>query len=220
MKRSQVLLSVLGALMVIALFYVLLMQPSREELAVIEASILTEQAAQQELNVEIARLQGVREQAPEVEAQLAAADAIVPRDAALPSSLRQLQLAADESGIILQSVTTTRPAFLEGMTNGLSAIDVNLQVVGDYFQVVDFLRRIEDPAISARGLDWKNATVAVDEYPALNVALTGTIYAVLDLPVAPELETDGVDVTEDESGEEGVVEEDAPDEQTVTEDAA
>jgi Tfp pilus assembly protein PilO len=201
MKRSQILLSVLGAILIVALFYVLLFQPAREEVATIEASIVTEQTAQQELAVEIARLRAVREQAPEVEAQLAAAEAIVPRDAALPSALRQLQLAADEAGIVMQSVTTSRPTLLEGSADGegsaqglpteaLAAVDVNVQLIGGYFQVVDFLRRIEDPAISPRGLDWNNATVARsgDEYPNLQVSLSGQLYALISVPPPPVTE--------------------------------
>lgn len=207
MKRSQILLSALAAIMVVALFYVLLFQPSRDELATIEASIINEQATQQTLTTEINRLRAVREQAPEVEAQLVAAEAIVPREAGLPSALRQLQVAADESGVVLASVTTGRPALLEGETDGLSSVDTNVQLEGQYFQVVDFLRRLEDPTISPRGLDWNNATVARNEgeYPALQVILTGRLYALISMP-PPETEQAPVVDGEAQDGdlEEGV----------------
>jgi Tfp pilus assembly protein PilO len=214
MKRSQILLSSLGAILVIALFYVLLFQPSREELATIEASIVTEQTVQQQLTSEIARLQAVREQAPEVEAELAAAEAIVPRDAALPSALRQLQLAADESGIVMQSVTASRPTVIEGATDGLSSVDVNVQMLGGYFQVVDFLRRVEDPGISPRGLDWNNATVArvEGEYPELQVTLSGHLYALISVPPPPETDQPPV---EGEEGADGDVAEGAEPEADV-----
>jgi Tfp pilus assembly protein PilO len=203
MKRSQIMLSALGAIMVIALFYVLLFQPSREELATIEASIVTEQAVQQDLTAEINRLRAVREEAPEVEAELAASEAIVPRDAALPSALRQLQLAADDSGVVMTSVTTSRPALFEGATDGLSSVDVNVQMAGGYFQVVDFLRRVEDPTISPRGLDWNNATVMRNEgeYPNLQVTLTGRLYALISVPPPPEIEEVPVEGEEVQDGD-------------------
>lgn len=198
MKRSHVLLSVLAALLVIALFYILLFQPARDELAQLEEQIAAELVEQQGLETEISRLQAVREEAPEVEANLSAAEAIVPRDASLPSALRQLQMAADESQLVLRSVTTSRPVALPDAPEGLSAVTVAVEVDGRYFQVVDFLRRLEDPAISPRGLGWQSASVIVNEYPMLTVALSGELYAMIAVPpppaseeVEPELETDG-----------------------------
>jgi Tfp pilus assembly protein PilO len=209
MSRIQILLSAVVAILLVAVFYVLLFQPAREEQAALLEQIAAEQTQQTQLNAEIGRLRSVRERAPEVEAELAAAEAIVPRDAALPSALRQLQLAADEAGIVLQSVTTSRPAPIEGAPEGLQAIAVNVQLVGGYFQAVDFLRRVEDPQITPRGLDWDSATVAVEsEYPSLAFVLTGSLYAVIDSPAPPETAapvegeaTDGEATTEDVAGE-------------------
>ena len=210
MKRSQILLSALAAVLVIALFYMLLFQPARDEVAELELQIAAEQQQQVSLNQEISRLRTVRESAPEVEAELAAAEAIIPRDAALPSALRQLQVAADESGLVLQTVSTSRPTVVNDAPDGLSAIDVSVQVGGGYFQVVDFLRRFEDPAISPRGLNWVNATATIDEYPSLNVSLSGLLYATIPGPLPPDVpaaelegdaatdEGDGTTETDDE----------------------
>ena len=187
MKRSQVLLSILAAGLVIALFYVLLWSPAREDLAELEEQIAAQQTQQQQLQQEITRLRAVRDEAPEVEAELAAAEAIVPRDAALPAALRQLQVAADESGVVLQSVTTSRPTAIAEGPAGLSSIGASMQLFGGYFQIVDFLRRVEDPAITPRGLTWGNATLALgSEYPELNVSLTGSMYALIAVPAVPE----------------------------------
>jgi Tfp pilus assembly protein PilO len=193
MNRTALVLSVLGAVIVIVLFFIFVFQPAREELAEVEDQIALEQTEQGRLEGEIERLRLVREQAPTVEAELAAADAIVPTDPALPALVRQLQLAADEAGITLASVTTSRPVALEGApTEGLSSIEVSTQLEGGYFQIVDFLRRIEDPAISPRGIEWVNTTVTRDDegYPDLSVTLAGRAYAVLEVPVPPEPEPD------------------------------
>jgi Tfp pilus assembly protein PilO len=193
MNRTALVLSVLGAVIVIVLFSIFVFQPAREELAEVEDQIALEQTEQGRLEGEIERLRLVREQAPTVEAELAAADAIVPTDPALPALVRQLQLAADEAGITLASVTTSRPVALEGApTEGLSSIEVSTQLEGGYFQIVDFLRRIEDPAISPRGIEWVNTTVTRDDegYPDLSVTLAGRAYAVLEVPVPPEPEPD------------------------------
>lgn len=204
MNRTALLLSVLGAVVVIVLFFVFVFQPARDDLAEVEEQIALEQDEQERLEAEIERLQLVREDAPSVEAELATADAIVPRDPALPALVRQLQLAADESGVTLSSVATGRPAELEeAPEEGLSAIDVNTQLEGGYFQIVDFLRRIEEPSISPRGITWINATVTRDEdsYPDLGVTLAGRAYAVVDVPLPPEPEPEAEDgATDDEGG--------------------
>jgi Tfp pilus assembly protein PilO len=173
MKRSQIFLSALAAVLLVAVFWVTLFQPKREEAAELEAQVLTEQDVQAELSAEIARLQAVRDTAPEVQAELAAAEAIVPRESALPAALRQLQLAADDSGAVLQAVTTARPTPIEDGPEGLNQIETSVQLVGGYFQIVDFLRRVEDPQVTPRGLDWTNVTITKDEWPTLNVSLTG-----------------------------------------------
>lgn len=202
MRRTQLLLSALAAILIVALFWFLLYQPQREALAEVEENILAEEGVQAQLQTEINRLRTVRDGAPEVEAELAAAEAIVPRDAALPAALRQLQLAADEAGLVLTSVTTGRPTAIEGAPAGLSGIDVNVQLLGGYFQVVDFLRRVEDPAITPRGLVWLDAAVAKDTYPALSVALSGRIFVLLPAPPPEPDETiepgeEGADTAED-----------------------
>ena len=193
MNRTALLLSGLGAIIVVVLFFIFVFQPAREELAEVEDQIALEQTEQERLEGEIERLRLVREDAPSVEAELAAADAIIPRDPSLPALVRQLQLAADEAGITLASVTTSRPAPLEDAAEeGLSSIEVSTQLEGGYFQVVDFLRRIEDPSISPRGIEWVNSTVTRNDesYPDLSVTLAGRAYAVVAVPLPPEPEPD------------------------------
>jgi Tfp pilus assembly protein PilO len=206
MKRSQVLLAGVGAVLLIVVFFVLLFQPARQDLAEVEERIAAEQATQQQLTAEIARLREVRSEAPEVEAQLAAGEAIIPRDPALPSALRQLQLAADESGIVLTAVTTARPTpALDESTEGFSQIGINVQLEGGYFQLVDFLRRVEDPTITPRGLLWNQAALTIGEYPSLSVSLSGSLYAVIVGPVppvaeeAPDPDAEGGDPTNEEA---------------------
>jgi Tfp pilus assembly protein PilO len=185
MKRQMILLVALGAIALVAVFYMLLWQPQRAELATLEESIAAEETAQAELQGELTRLRTVREEAPAVVAELAAAESVLPFDAALPSALRQLQSAADEAQLTLVAVAPARPAQIEGAEPGVSMIALNVQLQGSYFQIVDFLRRTEDASISPRAMLWGNVSVTKveGEYPRLDVALTGAIYA--QLPAAP-----------------------------------
>ena len=204
MNRIAVLLTALGMVLVVALFFVVVFQPLREDLQEVEEQIAQEQSQQATLQQEIARLREVRESAPGVEAELAAAEAIVPRDAALPALIRQLQQAADESGMVLSSISTSRPAELvEVAEAGLSSIELNSQLEGTYFQMVDFLRRIEDPAITPRGVTWASTTVSRDDeaYPDLQFNLSGLAYAVIEQPLPPEPDPEP-EAEDDEDGDE------------------
>lgn len=186
MTRQAAILSALGVVLILVLFYFFAFQPKNEELALIQEETDAAIAQQATLEARIAALQEVRLRAPEIEAALAAAESIIPREAALPSALRQLQLAADDSGVELISIAPGRPAVGEGEAAELSTLTLSLAVEGSYFQLVDFLRRIEDPAITPRGIEWTSGTVGAGQYPVLSVALSGEMYALLATPPAPE----------------------------------
>jgi Tfp pilus assembly protein PilO len=219
MKRQMILLVALGAIALLAVFWTLLWQPQRAELAALEESIAAEETIQAELQGELTRLRSVREEAPAVVAELAAAEAVLPFDSALPSALRQLQTAADESQLTLVAVAPARPAQIEGAAPGVASIALNVQLRGSYFQIVDFLRRTEDPSISPRAMLWNTVEATKDEYPTLDVALTGSIFA--QLPAAPppveEAPTADAEAADDEGENdetEGVDDDAAADETT------
>lgn len=188
MIRRNAIIAGLLALLLAALFFFFVWQPRSDEIAELEAdreNVLQQQA---QLRDQIQRLKEVRQNAAEAEAQIVAAETIVPRDLAIPAALRQLVLAADESGAELVSTTWSRPQQLEDAQPGLASISVGLQVNGGYYQIVDFLRRVEDPAISPRGFIWSSLSLAPDEYPTLSANISGTVYSLLPTPPAPEPE--------------------------------
>lgn len=178
MSRLGIVLTALLALLLVALFWFLLWTPAQEDLEEIEAAIEAEEATQDTLRASIESLRAVRQEAPEAEARLSTASTIVTRDPALPSALRQLQSAADESGLTLRSVNTSPPASLDAELN-LANIALTVQVEGSYFQVVDYLRRVEEPRITPRGIRWSNLSVSISEYPGLGVTLSGNMYTLL-----------------------------------------
>ena len=187
MTRLYTALGVLGMILVVVLFWLFLLQPQQQDLADTREAITDEQDTQSRLTAAINRLLQARDQAPELEAEIAAAEAIVTDGAQLPALLRQLQLAADESQITLQNVSTGRPSPVpDTVEDGLSEVSLNLQVVGHYFAVVDFLRRIEDPRITARGVLWDTISLSRADYPQLNVSLSGSVFAVITEPAPPE----------------------------------
>lgn len=188
MNRQQGLIAGLVVVAVAVVFYLFLWQPRSEEIAELQAQreAVDEQIAQLERRRE--ELVAVRAEAPEAEADVVAAETIIPLDLALPSALRQFQLAADEAGATLVNVSPSRPQQVVDAEPGVAAIEFSMQATGGYYQLVDFLRRIEDPTISPRGIIWSSMSItgSVEEYPTLTAAVSGRMFAVLPVPPQPE----------------------------------
>ena len=202
MTRLHIALVALGAILLVVVFWLLLWSPQQDELQQVRDDTEAARDQQQALVADRDRLRAVREEAPEVEAELAAASAVVPSEPALPSALRQLQQAADDSGALLQAVSPSRPSQIEEADLGVSSIELNIQVEGGYFQLVDFLRRIEDPALTPRGIVWTNLTLArEDEYPSLTASISGAMFTRLPGPPTDEPEDLEDEVDEDDEGD-------------------
>lgn len=185
--NRNILLGVLVGILLVALFWFLFYQPRNTELAELRDETERLEAQERQVAQRVRQLEGVREAAPAFEAELAAANLLVPREPGLPAILRQLQLAADESGMTLLSVSPSRPApvTVEGGGDSVHRINVALSLEGTYFQTVDFLRRIEDPTITPRALLWNTISIGGEpaEHPLLGISLQGDLFAIL--PVAP-----------------------------------
>lgn len=185
MNRQTLLLVAVGAIAIIVLFYMFGWKPKADELAEVRAQTEDAIAQQSVLESQIANLESIRAVAPEIEAALAAAESLIPRDAALPSALRQLQLAADDSGVELVSIAPGRPAADPDVPE-VARISLSVNAEGSYFQIVDFLRRLEDPTITPRVVLLQNISVSGLEHPTLSIAMTGAMFAILPAPPAPE----------------------------------
>lgn len=190
-QQQQLLIAGVVALVAAVAFYFFLWSPKNAETAEINEQIDTVEAEQVQLRARIAELEQLRATAPEIEAAIVAAQSIVPRDLALPSATRQLQLAADESGVDMRTITFQQTSQVDGAEPGTVSIDLGVTIEGGYFQIVDFLRRVEDPAITPRGIVWNNLSLAPSAYPTLNASLTGSMYAKLPAPPAEGDSADG-----------------------------
>ena len=186
MNRPIAMLGVLGLLLLLIAFYFLGWRPKSEQIEELGVQRDLVVAQTRELEQQAQELEQIRQTAPDIEAQIVAAESVIPRDLSLPSAVRQLQTAADEAGVELVAITPERPESLGSTeTPGLVTIAVALQFDGGYFQTIDFLRRIEDPAITPRGFVWQTLSASPSEYPELNVNVAGAMFAVLPEPPAP-----------------------------------
>lgn len=187
MSRLQIVLTVLIGVLLVVIFWFLVYTPAQEEIDELETQIEQEQAQQAQLEAQLERLRTVRSNAPEVESELSFARSIVPDDPNLPGLLRQVQSAGDDAGVTLTTMSASRPAMIDEEV-GLADMGFTVQVSGTYFQGVDFLRRLEDPTITPRGLLWESLNVSRAEYPELTMTLGGTIFTMSTTADIPEEE--------------------------------
>lgn len=199
MTRQTTLLSALAAVLVVALWWLFLYSPGQDELARVEDEVAAAEAETASLQQRVAALEAVRARAPETEAAIAQLFSIVPDEPALSGALRQIGAAADDAGVELDNVTTPRPVEVDELT-GLYSVSLSMTATGSYFQLVDFLRRLEDPAITARGLVFNSLTVTPSEYPLLTIAITGEMFAVLE-PVPEPVDEAAPDAPSDDGTE-------------------
>ena len=192
MTRPAILLGVLGAVLIVALWWLFVYSPGADELAQVQDEIAAAEAEQASLEQRIEALEAVRARAPEIEAAIALAAGVVPSEPGLPAAFRQVEAAAEDAGATIRSLAAQRPVPVEELSE-LHQIEVTMNVEGSYFQLVDLVRRIEDPTITARGFDFTTSSLTLDEYPTLTASLTGRLYAILDpVPTPPSDEpTDG-----------------------------
>lgn len=207
MNRTIALVTVLAVVLVGVLFWFFAWKPKSDEIDEIEAQQEAVEQQQVQLRQQIEELKQVRATAPEAEAAIVAAESVVPRDLALASALRQFQLAADESGVELVTVSPSRPEQVVDAQPGLARLGLSVTLSGSYFQLVDFLRRVEDPAITPRGVVWDTLNVAPEEFPTLTATASGVMFALLPAPPAPppeETATPGEEPTEVETTPEAI----------------
>lgn len=177
MSRLGWVLVSLGCVLLVVLWYFLIFQPTSEDIEAVRMETESTLAQAQQQRARAAELRAVREAAPEAEAQLAAGQTVIPENASIPALFRQLQSAADDAGVRLTTITPSAPSAETRGDQEIATISVSMSVTGSYFQIVDLARRVEDPTLMPRALQWSSASLSPSDFPELSVSLGGTVFA-------------------------------------------
>lgn len=155
MNRRAWLFAGLAGLVVLALWYFFLWSPRNDDLK--KAKERTEAAAAKNLDLEsrIERLKAAQRDEPRLRARLERLRTAIPDDPKLAEFILETNDAAVRSGIDFLSIAPTRPAAPAPGVPGAAAatpgaagpapaeILLSLQITGGYFQVLDFLNRLD-----------------------------------------------------------------------------
>ncbi len=142
MKRNAVIAVVAGALVVILIWFLVLYKPKSNDVSSTKVAVSNAQAQQQSLVATLARLHSLDKERPQQQATLDKLNAAIPDSPGLADFIFQANTAAADSGVDWLSISPTPPA--PGTTGGPSVIVLNIQVQGGFFQVLDYLNRLEN----------------------------------------------------------------------------
>lgn len=199
MTRRAPLLAAIAAVVLALAMWFLLFAPEREEQSILRDEISELVARQNAQRLQIARLEEIKANELDVRADIARLEQYIPDGAAQPSAIRQLQLVADAAGLDITSVSFAQPIAVPGVPappvpdTVLASVPVTIVVEGGYFQVADFLRRVEAEMPRALLVDSITITEAQQpaRFPTLSVNMATRLFTVVPssavAPAVPSL---------------------------------
>ena len=142
-RRQELILAAVGALLVLAAATLLLIRPTRQATAEARADRDAAVAESQSLRDQIKALEAIKPKEAELKAQAEQAKAEFPATPALPGLVDALQDAAGLAGVELGTVAPATPK-ASTVNPLLAEITTTVNVNGGYFEIQDFLVRLEN----------------------------------------------------------------------------
>jgi Tfp pilus assembly protein PilO len=139
--RARLILTGVAAFLVLLLFFFFFIRPARSELAELTLQADAEEATTQSLQVELQRLEALRDNAPQLRAELEEIRGFVPQRHQIPNLIFQVQDAADAAGVSFLDVTPELPA-PPPEDASVAQVGVSIGAEGGYFAIQDFIRRL------------------------------------------------------------------------------
>jgi Tfp pilus assembly protein PilO len=189
---------------VILIWFFLFYKPKSSDVSKVNDEVTTAERQQQDLEATLARLQALDKERPQQQATLDKLNAAIPATPDLAEFIFEANTAAADSGVDWLSIAPTPP--VASATGGPSEIVLNIQVQGGFFQVLDYLNRLENlkrlvvtdtVSLSAGGTDTSGSAGSTDTptlststsdsgAPTLSVTLGAKMYTSATVaPAAP-----------------------------------
>lgn len=202
MRFPPVVIGLVVALLLTAAFWFGLYKPADNTQAAIETEILDLQGQQATLRNSIGLLRDVKAREVEIRAAQARLEEYIPLGPDQPAAIRQFQLAADDAGADIVSVTFGEPTVPDAAAGAvpadtgteqttLSNIPVTMIIEGGYFQIVDFFRRVEVEVPRAMLVNSVDINEAQSGFPRLTTTWNGQMFAIIDTGDLVDVTTSG-----------------------------
>jgi Tfp pilus assembly protein PilO len=138
--REIYIITAVVAVVLIVAWYFLLFSPAQHKLSDLDTQITSAQSALDMANQEVVKLESYKKTAPQSRAEVVRLGKMLPESEGIPGLIIELTKTADASGVSVTSIA--RGTTAAGSPFGIQA--VTIQVSGRYFDVEDFLYRLEE----------------------------------------------------------------------------
>ncbi len=178
------LIGLLVAVLIGVAFVFLLYRPRSAEQQTLQAETAQLQAQQASLEAEIADLERVRADEPRIRDLLGQIEALIPAEVAQPQVLDEFETLAGAAGIDLRSLTFSDPVAAVPAVQGpegqqLAEVTTTLVLEGEYFQALDFLRRVEQDGPRAVLVENLALAEGEEQFPSLAATITARLFALV-----------------------------------------
>ena len=205
MSRRPLLIGVAAALGVLLFWFIFLWSPQGSKISKAKDRKVAAESEQQELQLRIARLKSLQQQEPQKRAQLENLRVAIPDEPNLAQFILDANTAANVSGIQFLSISPSPPAAATGAAGSAPApppaspttpaagarpavINLQLSISGGYFQVVDFVNRLDGLSrlvvIDSLGLTAGPQAAGSTASTGLTVSITARMFVREATPVA------------------------------------
>lgn len=138
--REIYIITAVVAVVLIVAWYFLLFSPTQRKLSDLDSEIQSAQTALDMANQEVVKLESYKKTAPQSRAEIVRLGKMLPTSEGIPGLIIELTKTAEASGVSLTSIA--RGITTPGVPFGIQT--VTIQVSGRYFDVEDFLYRLEE----------------------------------------------------------------------------
>jgi hypothetical protein len=142
-RRNELLVAVAGALVLLVAGVLLLIRPTQQATAQARAEREAASVESQTLRDQIKALEALKANEADLRARAEQAKAEFPETPALPALVDALQEAASLAGVELGTVAPSTPR-VSTIRPELAEITASVSVKGGYFEIQDFLLRLEN----------------------------------------------------------------------------
>lgn len=140
-RRWEVhIIAAVVALVVIVGWYFVLLSPVRDKISTLETQITSAQLQKDTAQLTLHRLEQYKKTAPQSRADLVRLSKMLPQNTDIPSLIVELTAATKASGMDFVSITPSDA--VQGAPFSVQPLSLRLQ--GRYFDLEDFLYRLED----------------------------------------------------------------------------
>ncbi len=138
--REIYIITAVVAVVLIVAWYFLLFSPTQSKLSDLDEQVQSAQSALNVANQEVVKLESYKKTAPQSRAEIVRLGKMLPEAEDVPGLIIELTKTAEASGVSVTSIT--RGTTTAGSPYGIQTL--TLQVGGRYFDVEDFLYRLEE----------------------------------------------------------------------------